>query len=73
MLNRHSLGAALTRIVLADGTDFDLSGASEVVVTESSVMIQYPDGGRIGNGGRFVFLSSSEWRRVLFNEPKGDE
>ena len=71
----RKFSASRVRIVLADGTDFDLSDADEVILRDSCLEVVYPaQDVPLSIGGtykmpRWAFLSSSEWRRLLSTKP----
>lgn len=74
MMFDRTFPTGLTRIVLPDGSDLDISGAEEVTILGgSSLQITWAKGGRVGNGTHTVVLAPGEWRRLTFNEPEVGE
>jgi hypothetical protein len=61
------------RVLLADGTEFDLRGAEDLLLDSGSLEIRYPhhasDETSNADAARAIFLSPSEWRRIVSTVP----
>lgn len=62
-----------TRIVLASGDEFDLSGAEGLLLDGGTLEVSYPRKAAhpdlVSGPPRAIYLSSSEWRQVISMAP----
>jgi hypothetical protein len=58
-----------TRIVLQDGSDFNLVGARDVYLAESWIEVVFGQDENHVRRRTHVYLSPHEWRRVIVQSP----